>query len=402
MKQFYSNKHLLCAGMLLLTMSTEIQAQMGTEEQPLSVTQGLSKTDGSSKTYWVTGYIVGEYDSYSNNKHFYEVAPPFNGTYAYLIADSKDEIDVNKCMTLQLPKSSFGEVDLSTHPEHWKKRVTVCGLLREYNTRPGVKSINNHYFEESTLTDTETILWNTYETFDDKGYVAASSSSVFAGGTYTGETGVWKIKGGTWGDTGNDNKWDKASIRLRFTEGSSGEKGSLELLSDKKNGLGEVRFWMGNYKEDASKSLAVALYYSTDQGKNWHEINNNIPVKRGNNVTTNGMSEYRFEVNKPGSVRVKFVKADNTTGGINIDNIRLSDYQTTTGISTVKEDQKIAYGSHNGIHILSAQAGPVEIYTISGQLIRRLSNVNRGHLISLPAGIYLIRNSKKTERIIVG
>ncbi|MEG1904468.1 MAG: DUF6359 domain-containing protein, partial [Bacteroidales bacterium] len=141
MKQIYSNKHLVCAGVLFFTMSTEIQAQTGTEEQPLSVTQGLSKTDGSSKTYWVTGYIVGEYDSYSNSKHFYEVAPPFNGTYAYLIADSKDEIDVNKCMTLQLSKSSFGDVDLSTHPEHWKKKVTVCGLLREYNSRPGVKSI---------------------------------------------------------------------------------------------------------------------------------------------------------------------------------------------------------------------------------------------------------------------
>lgn len=403
MTNFYSIRPLLSSGVLLFAFSPLLQAQIGSESHPMSVAERIAKTDNSSTTYWVSGYVVGEYENYSNNKHFYQVAPPFNGTTAYLLADSKDEIDINKCITVQLTGTAFNEdIDLNINPEHWKKKMSVCGLLRSYMTRPGMTSIKAHYFDKNQTFDNEVGFWNFYESFDNKGYVAQSAGSVFAGGTYSGENGQWYIQGGTWGDSGNDNKWGRASIRLRLSEGSTGEKGSLELISDKENGLGEVRFWAGNYQEDAAKTLALTLQYSTDKGENWHNVASDIPVKRGNNVTTNGMSEYRFEVNMPGQIRVKFTKADNTSGGINIDNIRLSDYRNTTPLSNLKEEQSIACGIREGILFLTDQTEGIQIYTSAGQLVRNLSAIRKAETISLPAGIYLLRNRVQTQRIVVG
>lgn len=394
MKQFYAS-----IGFCILTASIAT-AQNGTENQPLTVAEGLKKTDSSATTYWVTGYVVGEHTSYSNNKHFYEMAPPFNGADAYLIADSKDEYDLAKCMTVQLSSASFtDEMSLEICPENWRKKITVCGLLRTYMNRPGVKSINTHYFEENTQSDAAN--WNFLETFDEKSYIASSSSSTFAGGVYSGENGSWSIKGGTWGDTGNDNKWGRAAMRLRLTEGSTGDKGELELISDKENGLGEIRFWAGNYQEDASKTLAVALYYSTDKGNNWKIVNENITIKRGNNVTTNGMSEYRFAVNQPGSVRIRIKKADNTSGGINIDKIRLSDYRQTSGIASTTTTSPIAMGEKDGLRILNTTENPLMIYSVSGQLLYHSKKMESGTKIYLPSGIYLVKNGTITQRIVV-
>lgn len=70
-------------------------------DSPLTVSQALAKKN-DRKSYYINGYIVGEYRDYSNNKHFYNIAPPFDGTSAYLIADEIDEIDLSKMMPVQI------------------------------------------------------------------------------------------------------------------------------------------------------------------------------------------------------------------------------------------------------------------------------------------------------------
>ena len=70
-------------------------------QSPLTVSQALAKKN-DQKSYYVSGYIVGEYRDYSNNKHFYYLAPPFDGTSAYLIADDVDEMDLSRMMPVQI------------------------------------------------------------------------------------------------------------------------------------------------------------------------------------------------------------------------------------------------------------------------------------------------------------
>ena len=77
---------------LLLACALPIIAGDGsTAQSPLTVSQALARKN-DHKSYYVTGYVVGEYRDFSNNKHFYHLAPPFDGTSAYLIADDVDEI----------------------------------------------------------------------------------------------------------------------------------------------------------------------------------------------------------------------------------------------------------------------------------------------------------------------
>lgn len=400
MRNLYSVKQILFAGLLICTASG--YAQSGTEQQPMTVAEGLKKTDTSSKTYWVTGYVVGEIENYTNQNYYYEVAPPFNGSLAYLIADSKDEINLMNCMAIQFPGTNLiDEMGLDTNPEYWKKKITVCGLLRSYFGRPGIKSITTYHFEPFSKDDNEAIYWNFFENMDEKTYMPTSSSSVFAGGIYTGETGQWSLKGATWGDHSNDNKWGRASIRLRLTEGSRGEKGSLELISDKENGIGELRFWAGNYEEDASKMLAVSVYYSTDSGKSWTPIVIGQGIKRGKDITTNGMSEYSFKVNQPGTIRIKIEKADDTSGGINIDHIRISDYKTATGIASTRPTGSIGYGTTGGIRITAGNGQNIRIYSVSGQCVRTIRMNSEDCFIAMPKGVYLLQNDTRTIRVLV-
>ena len=166
---------------------------------------------------------------------------------------------------------------------------------------------------------------------------------------YRGDASTWDIVGGTYGNSANDNKWDGASFRLRYTEGASGNKGTLTMTTDKGNGLGWIRFWAGNYKDDSALSAAISVYYSVDGGRQWVSVADQVAVKRGSSNTNNGMSEYAFLVNVAGSVRIKIEKADNTSAGINIDNIRLSDYRMPVSVADALMSQPLDDTFQGGI-----------------------------------------------------
>ncbi|MGL4292827.1 MAG: DUF6359 domain-containing protein [Bacteroidales bacterium] len=402
MKHIYSLKSFLLTALLSGFGGSYLLAQAGSENQPLTVSEGLIKNDSSNQQYWVSGYVVGEFHNYSNNKFFYDMAPPFQGSITYLIADTAEEIDIKKCMTLQYPASgNIDEYALDVNSQYWKKKITVCGLLRSYNNRPGVKSISTFYFDQFSTDQNEAMNWNFFESMDEKTYTPSSSSSTYTGGIYTGETGKWKLKGGTHGTSGDDTKWDYGAARLRKTEGTSGENGFLELISDKENGLGEIRFWAGNYEGDKAMSLSFSVHYSLNAGTDWIPVKLNESVKRGNNVTTAGMSEYRYFINQPGRGRIRISKADGSSGSINIDNIRISDFQVINGIENSQQEKPIVTGTDGGILLGEGATQGIYVYNISGQLIHSIKSDISNKFIPLPKGIYLIRIREKATRVVV-
>ena len=107
----------------------------------LTVSLALAKKN-EQKSFYVSGYIVGEYRDYSNNKHFYYLAPPFDGTSAYLIADDVDEMDLSRMMTVQI-KDYVDNYNLDENPQYWRKQLTVKGTLTDYFTLPGIKIPHN-------------------------------------------------------------------------------------------------------------------------------------------------------------------------------------------------------------------------------------------------------------------
>lgn len=110
-------------------------------DSPLTVSQALAKKN-DRKSYYVNGYIIGEYRDYSNNKHFYNIAPPFDGTSAYLIADDIDEIDLSKMMPVQI-KDYVDSYNLDENPQYWRKQLTIKGTLTDYFTLPGIKNLTD-------------------------------------------------------------------------------------------------------------------------------------------------------------------------------------------------------------------------------------------------------------------
>lgn len=382
-------------------------AGTGTENDPLTVTQMRSKSESSTTKYWVQGYVVGEFNSYANGKYFYNMAPPFNGTgsYVYLIADSQDEFELANVMCIQFPTSAgLDTLNLQENPQYWRKQIKVYGTRESYNMLPGIKKIEgNAYFVSPRPFANECEDWSFYEDFENDAYTPYNTSSMFAGGLYTNEDGVnWEFKGATIGNTSNDNKWESTAARIRWTEATSGEKGHIQMMFNKPNGAGEVRFWAGNYKDDSAQQLAIKLEISTNNGTNWIVKSDETAIKRGSNLVTNGMSEYRFVVNESGNIRIRISKADNNTGSINLDNLRVSDFDGTSAIEPITKQPLFIYTNHNGVYVvIENEPCIIEIYNLAGQICKQTLPAIGTQFIPLQSGVYFVKAGNKTAKIVL-
>lgn len=387
MKKYYG------LALLILLLCQGVFAGDGSENSPYSVAEAI-KVKNQTQKYWVKGYIVGEMRDYSNDKYFYEMAPPFGGTAAYLIADRLDELNPAKCMPVQ----SGDYEDLVERPEYWRKEVLLCGNLKPYFTLPGVKNLSDFKITSSEPWQDETLAWNFYEDMDSKTYEPFSNVNTFDGGYYTGEeTGEWSFKGATWGDTGKDRKWGRASARIRLTEGAAGSAGHIQMEFDKPDGIGVVRLWAGNYEEDSSGG-ALALFVSSDQGGSWQKVAHSQSVKKQ-------WMEYQFAVNRSGNLRLRIAKDETGSKGINVDNIRISDCLSgTTGMpETALLSDVICYTSAEGVFLKSRTEAvrSLNIYTVAGSAVLSGKTFSGEQFIPLPRGIYLLNIDKQTFKITV-
>lgn len=377
---------------LLIAHILPIMAGDGSSAQsPLTVTQALAKKN-DHKNYYVSGYIVGEYRDYSNNKHFYYLAPPFDGTSAYLIADDVDEIDLNRMMPVQI-KDYVDTYNLDENPQYWHKRLTVKGTLTDYFTLPGIKNLTDWLAPAEPLDD-EAHYWNFYETFETKKAYTPDGSQMYSGGTYaSAETCLWKFVGATYGDSSNDMKWDNAAAHLRLTESTSGEPGYICMLDDKTDGIGYLRLWAARYKEDKG-AASFGIFLSNDQGKSWEAIQTDIAIEKE-------LTEYQFKIMRPGTWRVKIAKTDNSANGIDIDNIHISDYYTPSAVVAAPAEIPVRLWSVPGaLCFETSQPADIRIYTLDGVLVSEQHIAGHGSL-SLPAGFYLVSTPTTQVKIIV-
>lgn len=380
--------------------SYSLQAGDGTENNPFTVAEAIEKND-QAKQYYVKGFVVGEMENYSGGKHIYELAPSFAGTTALLIADNIDEIDLSKCLNIQLGQLYTDNFNLDWNPQVWRKEVVVCGYLKRYMEMPGVKDISHLEVTSLEPLEDETLFWSFLEDMNSKNYTPNSSINTFAGGTYVGETGTWTFTGATLGDTGKDQKFGRAAARIRLTEGSTGDAGYIQMEEDKPSGVGTIRFWAANYEEDSSGG-ALVLHISTDQGNSWEKVSNSITI-------TKTWKEYQFYIKRDGSIRLRISKDETGSKGINVDNIRISDYiddggeQPGTGLcDNGVSDLLSCYTVENGLNITSNKNNlALNIFNISGQIV--YTNIlNEGiNFIPLSNGIYIINIGIFNQKVII-
>jgi hypothetical protein len=362
----------------------------GTVENPYTVSEAI-KVKNTTQTYYVQGFIVGEMRDYSNGKYFYEIAPPFGGTLAYLLADNPAEIDRTKCIPIQ-SKEEYG--DLYSNPEFWRKQAVANGTIKEFYGMPGLKNLTEFQILDAEPLYNEAANWNFFEDFDAKGYTPASTQYTFAGGTYIGDSGTWLFKGATWGDTGKDQKWERAAARIRLTEGATGEAGYIQMEENKPNGIGFVRFWAGNYEEDTSGG-ALALFVSNDNGASWER------VAHSQNITRT-WKEYEFNVGRPGDLKLRIAKDETGSKGINVDKVRISDYyQLPNGVENTKSDTYSILSNKNGIAIHISENTLLSVFSVSGELVSQSTYSPSKVFITLSKGYYIVKINNSVDKIIV-
>lgn len=377
---------------LLIVYILPVMAGDGSSAQsPLTVSQALAKKN-DHKSYYVSGYIVGEYRDYSNNKHFYYLAPPFDGTSAYLIADNVDEIDLSRMMPVQI-KDYVDGYNLDENPQYWRKQLTVKGTLTDYFTLPGIKNLTD-WIAPSEPLDNESQYWNFYETFETKKAYTPNGEQMYSGGTYTSsETCRWKFAGATYGDSSNDMKWDNAAAHLRLTESTSGEPGYICMLDDKTDGIGYIRLWAARYKEDKG-AASFGIFLSNDQGESWETVQTGIAIEKE-------LTEYQFKIMRPGIWRIKIAKTDPSTNGIDFDNIHISDYYTPSAITATTTDHTTRlWGTRGSLCFEASQPVDICIYALDGTLVSEQRIAGHGSL-PLPAGFYLVSTPTTTEKVVV-
>lgn len=374
--------------------SVSLYAGDGSVSSPFTVEEALSKKNNNMLCY-VSGYIVGEYVNYSNNKHFYNMAPPFEGTSTYLIADMPFEYRLEKCVTVQLGATNTDICNLDEYPMYWNKKLLLQGNLSLFQTLSGIKNLKDFVLPEQPLED-ETVYWNIFEDFEAKDGYKPISGNMYGGGVFYGEDNAipWVFEGAALGETGKDAKWGGASAHLRLTESTSGSPGSIYMKEDKSNGIGYIRFWAAFY--DTDKKGRIAVYISGDQGKSWECVASGLTPEKT-------LKEFQVLVNRPGNYRVKIAKSENSSDGVNIDNIRISDYLRPASIIRSEKDDTFCVSVNDGILSLSFadKAEALDIYTINGSLVFSIKDCVKNISIPLLPGAYIIRSGSCIRKIIL-
>lgn len=384
----------LLIAILSCICSAPLYAGDGSVNSPFTVEEALSKKNNNMLGY-VSGYIVGEYVNYSNNKHFYNLAPPFQGTSTYLIADSPLEYRLGKCMTVQLGSANTDICNLDEYPQYWNKKLVLQGNLSLFQTLPGIKNLKDFVLPVQPLED-ETVYWNIFEDFETKNGYKPASGNMYGGGTFYGADGAvpWVFEGATLGETGNDVKWDGASAHLRLTESTSGNPGSICMKEDKPNGIGYIRFWAAFY--DTDKKGRIAVYISGDQGKSWERVASGLTPEKT-------LKEFQVIVNRPGNYRVKIAKSEDSSDGVNIDNIRISDYLQPAMVSRSEVKDPFYVFANNGVLSLKLadKTRSVQVYAMNGILMCSIDGSTPEITVPLSSGTYIVRSGEYFMKIIL-
>jgi len=110
----------------------------------ITVNDFLTKRLGGG--VFVNGYIVG---ACTKNKDNADLTPPFTYATALLLADSPDEKDINKMMSLELKSGSKirAALNLVDHPELYRHKLQVFGYKEVYLGMYGMKGVGTWAYD---------------------------------------------------------------------------------------------------------------------------------------------------------------------------------------------------------------------------------------------------------------
>lgn len=172
----------------------------GSHENPFTVSdiQTLGKIYDIEDA-WVKGYIVGwiSGSSYPTGARFTSNSA---GNTNLLLADSIFETDPVHCIPIQLPNNSLvrKELNLSDHPQNWKRHIKLKGDIKDYFKVTGMKNTSTYEWLGTSAVEDEKNAFSTTEideNFDAKSLGDSLKLSNWTILSYS--TSYWKIGGDT-------------------------------------------------------------------------------------------------------------------------------------------------------------------------------------------------------------
>ncbi|MGB6778278.1 MAG: DUF6359 domain-containing protein, partial [Planococcus citreus] len=165
---------------LLLALSAALP-YMATADaaETISVAEAIENNTGTAT---VKGFIVGTVVSGGN----YDQEAPFAADTNLALADSPDETDPAKILTVQLPSGSIRSgLNLKNNPANFKAEVTITGSLEAYFSVPGLRSPTAFtILSEGEAPPEATPVDNVQEARDSEGLISVEA-------TVTTGTGFW-------------------------------------------------------------------------------------------------------------------------------------------------------------------------------------------------------------------
>jgi len=194
------------------------------------------------------------------------------------------------------------------------------------------------------------------------------TKTTYAAGEVEATEGRWLFDEALVGDGSGDQRNGDAAARVR----SSG--GTLTMLFDKTNGVGEVSLFHGLFSKDSGSGVTWTLAVSRDGGTSWDAF---VSAPQTSSAEWH---EAVFEnVNVAGNVRLKLT----VTGGsdskrINVDDIGMSDYVASALSATPGNIEPFA----TRLHTPSAP----QVVTVSGINLSNLVVITApaGYAVALP------------------
>jgi hypothetical protein len=141
----------------------------------------------------------------------------------------------------------------------------------------------------------------------------AGSKATYASNDVTCASGRWSLDNMLLGTGVNDKKHDTQAVR---------GYGTVTMLFDKTNGVGQISIHHGMYGTDSAAGVAWTLLVSQNAGNTW------TAYASAPQAPDSTLREVVFEsVNLPGSVRIKVVvSGGSSTKRVNFDDICMTDY----------------------------------------------------------------------------
>lgn len=159
-----------------------------------------------------------------------------------------------------------------------------------------------------------------------------ASKSRYEGGNITVSSGQWYLDNAIMGSADNDQKNGTKAIRMK-------ETAKLNMNFDCQKGIQQVRFKYGVYQLD--KSSTFELWVSTNAGNSWQQVGTSLTASE------KALRDAIFNVNISQAARIEIRKTDGSANRLNIDDITIITYGTSTNSTPIDNGSTVASRDDN-------------------------------------------------------